>query len=226
MQPKKKNFNQRKKKAKSLQKIISDRRYIEQPLKPAPPPIVTVRSSNTSSSSHSQSNISSSTTKNTSSNYSSSSSNVNNTKSSYSSSKKSSTETSDKTSTKKYGGKLDKPGSPSRSRSATKELILPPDDSLMCKPEFTKLLKDLKIRDSETLTLNCSVKGDPEPQVTWSKNGKAISSSEVVDLKYKNGVATLVINEIFPEDEGTYVCTATNSIGSTETKCNLIVERK
>lgn len=97
---------------------ISDRRYIEQPLKPAPPPIVTVRSTNTSSTSHSQTNTSSST-KNTSSSTSSSSNN----KSSYSSTKKSSTETTDKTSSKKYGGKLDKPGSPSRSRSATKELI-------------------------------------------------------------------------------------------------------
>lgn len=96
----------------------------------------------------------------------------------------------------------------------------------MCKPDFTKPLKDLQILDGETLTLSCSVTGDPEPQILWAKNGNAISSSEIMDLKYKNGVATLTINEVFPEDEGVYSCTATNSIGSTETKSKLTIKRK
>lgn len=96
----------------------------------------------------------------------------------------------------------------------------------MCKPEFKTALKDLQIRDGETLTLTCSVSGDPEPQITWSKNGKQISSSEIMDLKYKHGVATLTINEVFPEDEGVYTCTATNSIGETDTKCKLLIKRK
>ena len=103
---------------------------------------------------------------------------------------------------------------------------MPPDDSLMCKPEFTQTLNDLKIRDGDTLTLTCQVTGDPEPQITWSKNDKKISSSEIIDLKYKNGIATLIINEVFPEDEGLYVCTATNSIGSTSTKSKLTIKRK
>lgn len=47
-----------------------------------------------------------------------------------------------------------------------------------------------------------------------------------MDLKYKNGVATLTINEVFPEDEGVYTCTATNSIGSTETSSKLTIQRK
>lgn len=35
----------------------------------------------------------------------------------------------------------------------------------MCKPEFTKALKNLTIKDGESLTLSCAVQGDPEPQV-------------------------------------------------------------
>jgi Immunoglobulin I-set domain len=105
-------------------------------------------------------------------------------------------------------------------------ISVPPDDSLMHKPEFIKGLKDMTINDTEMLTLQCSVKGDPDPQITWSKNGKKISSSEIIDLKYKSGVATLKINEVFPEDEGEYTCTATNSVGSTESKCRLQVKRK
>lgn len=103
--------------------------------------------------------------------------------------------------------------------------VVPADDSTMCKPEFINTLKDLQIRDGETLILECSVNGDPEPQILWSKNGKSISSSEIMDLKYKNGVARLTINEVFPEDEGLYVCTATNSVGSTDTKCRLSIKR-
>lgn len=53
-----------------------------------------------------------------------------------------------------------------------------------------------------------------------------MSSSEIMDLKYKNGVATLSINEVFPEDEGVYVCKATNSIGVSETSCKLTVKRE
>lgn len=53
-----------------------------------------------------------------------------------------------------------------------------------------------------------------------------LTSSEAVDLKYRNGIATLKIGEIFPEDEGEYVCTATNSQGSVETRCKLSVKCK
>ncbi|XP_014484096.1 PREDICTED: myosin light chain kinase, smooth muscle-like, partial [Dinoponera quadriceps] len=51
-----------------------------------------------------------------------------------------------------------------------------------------------------------------------------LSSSEIVDLKYKNGVAILMINEVFPEDKGEYTCLATNSIGSDTTFCKLTVK--
>lgn len=47
---------------------------------------------------------------------------------------------------------------------------------------------------------------------------------QVVDLKYKNGVASLAINEVFPEDEGIYSLKAINSQGETETKCKVTVK--
>lgn len=48
---------------------------------------------------------------------------------------------------------------------------------------------------------------------------------QVVDLKYKNGVASLAINEVFPEDEGVYSLKAINSQGEVETKCKVTVKR-
>jgi hypothetical protein len=53
-----------------------------------------------------------------------------------------------------------------------------------------------------------------------------LASSDIIDLKYKSGVAMLSINEVFPEDEGIYTCKATNSIGTAETSCKLKVYRK
>lgn len=96
----------------------------------------------------------------------------------------------------------------------------------MFAPKFTKTLSDLKMNDGESLSLTAHVSGDPDPQVTWTKNGNLLSSSEVVDLKYKNGIATLRINEVYPEDEGEYICKASNSLGTTETKCRLKIKRK
>lgn len=47
---------------------------------------------------------------------------------------------------------------------------------------------------------------------------------QVVDLKYKNGVASLAISEVFPEDEGEYSLKAINSQGEVETKCKVSVK--
>ena len=55
---------------------------------------------------------------------------------------------------------------------------------------------------------------------------QALSSSDIMDLKYKTGVATLSISEVFPEDEGQYVCEAVNSQGSAKTSCKLTVKRE
>lgn len=93
-------------------------------------------------------------------------------------------------------------------------------------PTFEKSLVDLEVSDGQKLELECVVSGDPEPQVTWLKNGALVSSSEVLEVKYKNGVAKLIINEVFPEDAGKYVCQAKNTAGKVETQCTLKVNRK
>lgn len=124
---------------------------------------------------------------------------------------------------KPYGKRQDS-GGMSRSRSATKELELPPDDSLMHAPKFSgPLPPTLAVKDGELLTLKCTVTGDPEPQVVWLKAGQPLSSSDIIDLRYKQGLASLTINEVFPEDEGVYSCKATNSLGTVECKCTLSI---
>jgi len=94
----------------------------------------------------------------------------------------------------------------------------------MCPPSFlTGLKPQLEIKDGSRMELTVSVKGDPDPQVTWTKDGKSISSSEIMEVKYKNGKATVLVNEVFPEDAGKYTCRATNSKGSVETSSKVVI---
>lgn len=125
---------------------------------------------------------------------------------------------------KKYGGAGTSPTS--RSRSATKELILPPSDAASRPPKWEIGLKNLNIGDGERLTLQAQVSGDPEPQVTWYKNNKKLESNDYVDLKYKCGLVTLKIEEVFPEDAGEYKCVAKNYINDAETICTVKVLRE
>jgi hypothetical protein len=114
-----------------------------------------------------------------------------------------------------------------RSRSTTKELALPPDDSLMCPPSFlTGLNPNLEVIDGTRLERKVGVKGDPLPQVTWTKEGKDLASNDIIEVKYKNGVALLIVNEIYPEDAGKYTCKATNAKGSVETSSTIKVTPK
>merc|ERR1719195_1914789 len=94
----------------------------------------------------------------------------------------------------------------------------------MCPPSFlTGLKPDLSLKDGSRLELKVQVKGDPDPQVSWMKDGKAISSNEIMEVKYKNGTASVIINEVFPEDGGKYTCKATNTKGSVETSSKVII---
>merc|ERR1719369_851141 len=119
--------------------------------------------------------------------------------------------------------RLQKPYGGARSRSATKDLDVP-DDSLMHPPVFKASLNDCTVIDGEPLSLKCTVDGDPDPKVEWHKDGTLLTSSDIIDLKYRNGVATLEINEVFPEDGGAYVCKAINSLGSAQTTCKLTIK--
>ena len=50
--------------------------------------------------------------------------------------------------------------------------VVQADDSLMHPPVFKSALNDLTVTDGDSLTLQCTVDGDPDPQVEWYKDGK------------------------------------------------------
>lgn len=55
----------------------------------------------------------------------------------------------------------------------------------MCTPKFVQtLLGDLSVKDGEALKLTCIVKGDPEPNITWSKNNEVKKIEIILYLNF------------------------------------------
>ena len=63
-------------------------------------------------------------------------------------------------------------------------------------------------------------------QIVWQHNGSPVKKSKDIEVFFDNGRCSIVIQEIYLEDGGEYVCTAKNDYGSAKTSCRLIVERK
>ncbi|XP_013419371.1 titin homolog isoform X2 [Lingula anatina] len=91
-------------------------------------------------------------------------------------------------------------------------------------PEFISTLQDKRVAEGDTAVLECTVSAYPEPVITWSVDRKEIKESKYFQTSFKDNIARLVILEAYPEDEGLYMCTANNSLGSANCKCELFVE--
>uniref|UniRef100_A0A674BU21 Myosin light chain kinase, smooth muscle n=1 Tax=Salmo trutta TaxID=8032 RepID=A0A674BU21_SALTR len=71
----------------------------------------------------------------------------------------------------------------------------------------------------------CIVRGHPEPQVTWSRNGKAVIAGERFAIEQSSrGTFSLVVHGIQEEDVGRYTCEAVNDAGSRQVTVEITVE--
>uniref|UniRef100_A0A7N6BSW4 Heparan sulfate proteoglycan 2 n=1 Tax=Anabas testudineus TaxID=64144 RepID=A0A7N6BSW4_ANATE len=81
----------------------------------------------------------------------------------------------------------------------------------------------VRARVGDSINLECQASGEPRPSVSWhrlDRNRKTMLSSPV--LMESNAVLQILMAR--PEDSGTYVCTARNNEGTTETKVEVTVE--
>ena len=58
----------------------------------------------------------------------------------------------------------------------------------------------------ETLTLNCSATGDPQPVITWRRRGAALPVGRSQQIS-----GALVVTDVKMHDSGKYVCVATSA---------------
>ena len=74
-------------------------------------------------------------------------------------------------------------------------------------PRFTvKPPVKVVARPGDTLTLNCSATGDPQPVISWKKQGGQLPVGRTQQIGRE-----LAIRDIAAKDEGNYICVATNA---------------
>ncbi|XP_062600882.1 muscle M-line assembly protein unc-89-like isoform X2 [Saccostrea cucullata] len=92
-------------------------------------------------------------------------------------------------------------------------------------PKFFLSLKDKKVFQGKGTSLDCVVKGNPEPEVKWLRHGKEIVSRHG---KYKitnlNQQHSLTIEDFKKSDEGCYTVEATSESGCCSSSAYLTME--
>ncbi|XP_033842327.1 myosin light chain kinase, smooth muscle [Periophthalmus magnuspinnatus] len=91
-------------------------------------------------------------------------------------------------------------------------------------PRFVTCLSDLKVMDGSRVTMTVELTGQPPPEVLWLHDGEEVTETEDFHLLREKNRCTLLIQEVFPEDTGTYSCRAWNQHGEASTHARLTVE--
>lgn len=92
-------------------------------------------------------------------------------------------------------------------------------------PIFTQKLKDLRCCDGDSVRLVCIIDAQPTPEVFWEKDGKSLDEKiGNICTSFDGEHASLIINRVYPEDEGEYTCVAKNSLGQTSTTACIVVD--
>lgn len=87
-------------------------------------------------------------------------------------------------------------------------------------PQVLEPLRNLIIREGESVVLTTQIVGNPTPKIVWLKNGEPIRAS----FKSDKDTHTLTLISPTKDQSGEYTVKATNSVGSVETSATLTVE--
>lgn len=91
-------------------------------------------------------------------------------------------------------------------------LFAPAPARITGKPSY---LKQLRVREDDTVELPCDVIGEPRPSVAWIREGHVFQNS--------TEESTYTIKSVALNMTGLYRCVVTNPVGSDETQILLIV---
>lgn len=101
------------------------------------------------------------------------------------------------------------------------------DDLQEGPPSFVKFEKfnRLEARPSGNMVrLKCPAKGNPQPNITWTKDDKPISRS-MGDVK-KSGHYGIYLEDLVPKDSGSYTCKLCNTHGCIQFTSRVVVNGK
>lgn len=81
--------------------------------------------------------------------------------------------------------------------------------------------------NADELVLECRVRGEPQPSITWTKDGNYIdlgSGDKYVQINQPDGLCRLIIYNPDEKDNGLYQCKADNTAGEDKTSHNVIFD--
>lgn len=88
------------------------------------------------------------------------------------------------------------------------------EDQISKTPKFIEKMQDVKIKnEGDMVTLKCKISGEPEPDVHWLLNGKAIADGRIRIHKSHDGICVLEIVHLTTELCGIYTAVAHNIHG-------------
>ncbi|XP_064868044.1 myosin light chain kinase, smooth muscle-like [Oncorhynchus nerka] len=88
-------------------------------------------------------------------------------------------------------------------------------------PAFSTVLKGCSVSEGQDFLLQCSVEGEPLPNISWLLNDKPVPHAHSA---FENGLTQLTVQGALPEDEGQYACVAENSHGRAVCTSRVIVK--
>jgi hypothetical protein len=82
-------------------------------------------------------------------------------------------------------------------------------------PVFEQIFRNARFAQGGNALFEGKVKGNPKPQVVWTRKGLQMKGNEKHQMIYdeNSGKVSLMIKAIGPGDEGEYTCTALNPYG-------------
>ena len=92
-------------------------------------------------------------------------------------------------------------------------------------PVFIEPLSSQVVIDGSPVQLDCKISGWPRPNITWFRESTLLRPSpDFMQFYDEDNLCSLVIKEVYPEDNGRYTVVAKNLHGTATCSCDLIVE--
>ncbi|CAH1789055.1 unnamed protein product, partial [Owenia fusiformis] len=94
-------------------------------------------------------------------------------------------------------------------------------------PEFSEKLEDIKdVEQGKAAEFRVKVKAFPDAEVSWCKDDVLLKEDDSghFTFSHEEDVHSLKIQDVTPEDSGTYTCKAKNDLGEDSTSASLTVK--
>eukprot|EP00106_Octopus_bimaculoides_P016754 XP_014784196.1 PREDICTED: titin-like isoform X3 [Octopus bimaculoides] len=93
-------------------------------------------------------------------------------------------------------------------------------------PSFIKPISNIVIEEGYPTYFEAVFTGEPDPEITWLRNGKKIKNTRDFKIERVGQTTILSIREAFPEDSGLITCRARNSAGVAECSAEFYVQEE